>query len=234
MQSSVVTADKLAKDPENLLMSRGPRFRLDAEVLRDQALFISGTLVEKLGGPGVKTYQPDGLWEAVAYPTSNTSKYVQDHGEALYRRSLYLFWKRTSPPPTMAVFDAPTREACIVNRSRTNTPLQALVSMNSPQFVEASRNMAQRVMTTKRTDKQRAEYAFLLASGRPATAKEAEVVMSVLTKQLKDFSKDAAAAARLLSVGESPRSESLDPIQHAAWTMVCNMLLNLDEVSTQH
>ncbi len=234
MQSSAVTEEKLANDPENRLMSRGPRFRLDAEVLRDQALFVSGTLVEKLGGPGVKTYQPDGLWEAVGYPTSNTSKYVQDHGEALYRRSLYLFWKRTSPPPTMAVFDAPTREACIVNRSRTNTPLQALVSMNGPQFVEASRNMAQRVMLAKKGDKARAEYAFLLITNRTSAPKETEIVLSVFAKQLARFKGDTSAAEKLLKIGESARNESLDPAEHAAWTMVCNMLLNLDEVSTQH
>jgi hypothetical protein len=234
MQESVVTEEKLAKDPENKLLSRGPRFRLDAEVLRDYALFVSGTLVEKLGGKGVKTYQPEGLWEAVGYPTSNTSKYVQDHGEALYRRSLYLFWKRTSPPPTMSVFDAPNRESCIVNRSRTNTPLQALVGMNGVQFVEASRNMAQRVMLAKKTDDERARYAFLLATGRPPSDQESRIIVDTLRKQLAEYKADHAQAEKLLKVGESARDESLNGADHAAWTMVCNMLLNLDEAVTQH
>ena len=234
MQSSAITKEKLEKDPGNLLLSRGPRFRLDAEVLRDQALFVSGTLVEKLGGRGVKTYQPEGLWEAVAYPTSNTSKYVQDHGESLYRRSLYLFWKRTSPPPTMAVFDAPTREACIVNRSRTNTPLQALVVMNGTQFVEASRNLAQRVVLAKNTDRERVAYLFLLATGRPATAAETKIVLDTLQAQRAEFREDPESAKKLLAVGESARDETIHATEHAAWTMVCNMVLNLDEVVTQH
>ena len=234
MQGSAVTPDKLAKDADNRLISRGPRFRLDAEVLRDQALFVSGTLVEKMGGRGVKTYQPEGLWEAVAYPTSNTAKYVQDHGEALYRRSLYLFWKRTSPPPSMSVFDAPTREACIVNRSRTNTPLQALVAMNGTQFVEASRNFAQRVMVAKSGDSERARYAFLLLLGREPSEKERDILLASLKRQLDEFEADPGAAERLLKVGESARDTSLDAVEHAAWTMVCNMLLNLDEAVTQH
>jgi hypothetical protein len=234
MQSSAVTEEKLAKDPLNEKVSRGPRFRLDAEVLRDQALFLSGTLVEKMGGKGVKTYQPEGLWEAVAYPTSNTSKYVQDHGEALYRRSLYLFWKRTSPPPTMSVFDAPTREACIVNRSRTNTPLQALVVMNGTQFVEASRNLAQRIVVAKRTDRERVAYLFQLATGRPASENETAIVLDTLHKQRQEFQADPESAKKLLSVGESQRDESIPATEHAAWTMVCNMVLNLDEVVTQH
>ncbi len=234
MQASVVSQEKLEKDPLNILLSRGPRFRLDAEVLRDVALYASGTLVEKMGGKGVKTYQPEGLWEAVAYPTSNTSKYVQDHGEALYRRSLYLFWKRTSPPPVMSVFDAPTREACIVNRSRTNTPLQALVVLNGPQFVEAARNMAQRVLLAKSDTNERVRYAFLLVTGRHPTQEEIDIVGEVLASQLKHFIEDGADATRLLAVGESKRDESLPPATHAAWTMVCNTLLNLDEAVTQH
>ena len=233
-QSSAVTAENLAKDPENVLNSRGPRFRLDAEVLRDLALDVSGLLVNKLGGRGVHPYQPPGLWEAVAYPISDTAKYVQDHGEALYRRSLYLFWKRTSPPPSMAVFDAPSREQCVVNRSRTNTPLQALVGMNSPQFMEAARTMAEQVLLATRDDRSRVALAFRLATCRDATPKEAAIVLETLGKQKLAFAADAGSAAKLLAVGEAPRNESLDPVEHAAWTMVCNMLLNLDEVVTQH
>jgi hypothetical protein len=233
-QDSAVSAEKLDKDPENLLLSRGPRYRLDAEVVRDVALFVSGTLVEKMGGRGVNTYQPSGLWEAVGYPTSNTSKFVQSTGESLYRRSLYLFWKRTSPPPTMSVFDAPTREACIVNRSRTNTPLQALVVMNGPQFVEAARNMAQRVLLAAKDDTTRVRYAFLVATGRPPTQAETAIVLNVLAKQVDEFVADPDGAKKLLAVGESKRDESLNEPRHAAWTMVCNMILNLDEVVTQH
>lgn len=234
MQDSAVTADKLERDPLNVLNSRGPRFRLDAEVLRDVALFASGTLVERLGGRGFKTYQPEGLWEAVAYPTSNTAKYVQDHGPEIYRRSLYLFWKRTSPPPAMSVFDAPTREACIVNRSRTNTPLQALVVLNGRQFVEAARNMAQRVIKARPETSGRIDYAFRIATGRPPTSKEAEILLNVFNSQAKHFSQDQEDAMKLLSVGESKRDQSIPPDVHAAWTMVCNTLLNLDETVTQH
>jgi hypothetical protein len=202
--------------------------------LRDLALFASGTLVEKMGGRGVKTYQPEGLWEAVAYPTSNTARYEQDHGEALYRRSLYLFWKRTSPPPAMATFDAPSREACIVLRSRTNTPLQALVTMNGPQFVEAARNMAQRVMLAEKSEPARIRLAFSLATSRPPTDAEMKVIAGVLANQRTGFRFEPEEATKLLSVGESKRDESLDAADHAAWTMVCNMSLNLDEAVTQH
>jgi hypothetical protein len=233
-QSSAVSADKLEKDPENLLVSRGPRYRLDAEVVRDVALFVSGTLVEKMGGRGVNTYQPSGLWEAVGYPTSNTSKFVQSTGESLYRRSLYLFWKRTSPPPTMSVFDAPTREACIVNRSRTNTPLQALVVMNGPQFVEAARNMAQRVILARRDTPSRLDYAFTLATGRTPSKPERDILRGVYEKQLGEFAANTDNAMKLLAVGDSKRDETIPPAVHAAWTMVCNMILNLDEVVTQH
>jgi len=233
-QGSGVSADKLEKDPENLLVSRGPRYRLDAEVVRDVALFVSGTLVEKMGGRGVNTYQPTGLWEAVGYPTSNTSKFVQSTGESLYRRSLYLFWKRTSPPPTMSVFDAPTREACIVNRSRTNTPLQALVVMNGPQFVEAARNMAQRVFLARPDTRSRLDYAFTLATGRAPSQPERDIVRGVYEKQLAEFAANTDNAIMLLAVGDSKRDETIPPAAHAAWTMVCNMILNLDEVVTQH
>ncbi len=141
-QSSVTTALKRAKDPDDTFISRGPRFRLDAEVIRDSALFDSGMLVENPGGHSDKPYQPPGLWEIIAYPISDTAKYMQDHGEALYRRSLYLFWKRTSPPAEMMILDAPMRESCVVRRSRTNTPTQALVTLNETGFFEDARAMA--------------------------------------------------------------------------------------------
>src|SRR5262249_47533285 len=134
-QSAVVTPDKLTKDPENRLLSRGPRFRMDAELVRDLALSTSGLLVGTVGGPGVKPYQPDGVWESVAPLESNTAIYQQDSGDALYRRSLYTFWKRQAPPPSLELFDAPARTQSVVRRARTNTPLQALVTLNDPQFV---------------------------------------------------------------------------------------------------
>ncbi len=139
-----MTPEKLEKDGQNRLLSRGPRFRMDAEMVRDSALAASGLLVPKIGGPSVKPYQPDGVWEAVAMIGSNTRDYVRDRGESLYRRSLYTFWKRSAPPASMDVFNAPSREVCTVRRERTNTPLQALVTLNDPQFVEAARFLAQR------------------------------------------------------------------------------------------
>ena len=146
-QSSKVTKDRLAKDAANRLLSRGPRFRLDAEMLRDQALFASGLMIEKLGGPSVKPPQPSGLWEAVGYVTSNTARFTADTGnDKVHRRSLYTFWKRTSPPPQMTTFDAPSREACLVRRERTNTPLQALLLMNETQYVEAASALAERTL----------------------------------------------------------------------------------------
>ncbi len=145
-QSSQVTSEALQRDPANRWLARGPRFRMPAEMIRDAALSVSGLLVEKLGGPSVKPYQPDGLWEAVGYTDSNTANFAQDDGENLYRRSLYTFWKRTAPPPAMSTFDAPSREACTVRRARTNTPLQALTLMNDRQFVEASRHFAARML----------------------------------------------------------------------------------------
>ena len=141
-QSAAATPEKLEKDPQNRLLCRGPRFRMDAEMIRDYALAASGLLVEKLGGPSVKPYQPDGVWEAVAMIDSNTRSYDRDTGDNLYRRSLYTFWKRQAPPASMDIFNAPNRETCTVRRERTNTPLQALVTLNDPQFVEAARHLA--------------------------------------------------------------------------------------------
>lgn len=234
MQSSATGAEKLAKDPRNLLNSRGPRFRLDAEVVRDQALFASGLINTKMGGPGVKTYQPPGLWEAVAYTSSNTAKYVQDHGDALYRRSLYLFWKRTSPPPMMSVFDAPSREACVLNRSRTNTPLQALIGLNGTQFVEAARVMAERVIEISTSDTDGVVRAFEKATCRKPSVNEIKVVLNLLEKSRRDFKTDPNRANALVTVGEHPRNEWLDTGEVAAWTVVCNMVLNLDETLTVH
>ncbi|HTU20073.1 MAG TPA: PSD1 and planctomycete cytochrome C domain-containing protein [Gemmataceae bacterium] len=231
-QSSRVTKDRLAKDPQNRLLSRGPRFRLDAEMLRDQALFVSGLLVEKLGGPSVKPPQPSGLWEAVGYTGSNTKRFVPDHGhEKVHRRSMYTFWKRTAPPPEMNTFDAPSRESCLVRRERTNTPLQALMMMNDPQFVEAARALAERTMKEGgATPETRLAYMFRLTTGRRPDAKERAELLAAYKDHLAAYTRDAAKAKQLISVGELKPDEKLNASELAAWTMIANLLLNLDEV----
>ncbi len=233
-QSSKVTPELVGRDPENALLARGPRFRLEAEVVRDSALFTSGLLVEKLGGRSVKPYQPDGLWEAVAFTSSDTSKYMRDNGEALYRRSMYTFWKRTSPPPSMMAFDAPSRETCTARRARTNTPLQALVLMNDEQYVEAARKLAARMMTEGGSQPaDRLAYGFRLATSRLPTSKEAEILGRQHQQHLEKYQANVEGAKKLLGVGASPRNEQLDPAEHAAYTMVASLLLNLDETVTK-
>jgi hypothetical protein len=229
-QSSDVTPDLLKRDPENVLLARGPRFRLDAEVVRDSALFVSGLLVEKVGGRSVKTYQPPGIWEAVGFLGSNTRQFSRDKGEALYRRSLYTFWKRTAPPPSLMAFDAPSRETCTARRARTNTPLQALALMNDEQYVEAARHFAERMIASGgATPAERLAFGFRAATARRPTASELDVLVRVFGKQLERFRADAAAAGKLLAVGESKRNPALDPAEHAAYTMAANLILNLDE-----
>ena len=233
-QTSRVTAALAQRDPANELLARGPRFRMDAEVLRDSALAVSGLLVERQGGKSVKPYQPEGLWEAVGFVGSNTSVFKQDAGDALYRRSMYTFWKRTSPPPSLATFDAPSRETCTVRRARTNTPLQALVLMNDKQFVEAARKMAERLFREGGDNfDSRAAYGFRLATGRLPTATEAAVLKRVYEAQRKLFDADKAAAEQLLSYGEAKRDPALDAADLAAHTMIANLLLNLDETVTK-
>jgi hypothetical protein len=233
-QASRVTPEGLQRDPGNELLARGPRFRLDAEVIRDTALAVSGLLIERPIGRSVKPYQPEGVWEAVAFVGSNTSVFKQDAGDALYRRSLYTFWKRTSPPPSLLTFDAPSRETCTVRRARTNTPLQALVLLNDKQYVEAARHMAERVLREGgATLEDRLAYAFRLATARRPNADELSVLVKVYQAQLADYQADKEAAAKLLSYGDSKRNEALDPSEEAAWTMVANLILNLDEVVTK-
>ena len=234
-QSAECAPAKWKRDADNALVSRGPRFRLDAEVLRDSALSIAGLLKDVPGGHADKPYQPSGLWEIIAYPISDTAKYRQDHGDALYRRSLYMFWKRTSPPPTMMLFDAPMRESCVVRRSRTNTPTQALASLNETGFFEDARAMAQRVLVAKAGDAARLDYAFpRLATGRPPTVKEVGVLEGFLADARNRYRNDPADARKTIAVGESPRDARLPVPEHAAWTLVCNLILNLDETLTQH
>ena len=233
-QSSKVSPDLVQRDPENLLLARGPRFRLDAEVIRDAALSASGLLVERVGGKSVKPYQPDGLWEAVGFVGSNTSAFKRDDGEALYRRGIYTFWKRTSPPPSMLTFDAPSRETCTVRRARTNTPLQALVLLNDTQYVEAARKLAERMMIEAgKTPGERAAFAFRIATARFPTSDELGVLLRVYQTELGEFQSDTESAVKLLSYGEAKRNEALDPAELAAWTMVANLILNLDETVTK-
>ncbi|QDU64357.1 Planctomycete cytochrome C [Planctomycetes bacterium Pan216] len=233
-QSSRITPEKLEKDPDNRLLSRGPRFRLDAEMIRDQALALSGLMIDRVGGPSVKPYQPSGVWKAVGYTSSNTAVFKQDKGDAVYRRSLYTFWKRTAPPPSMATFDAPTRESCTVRRSRTNTPLQALVLLNDVQFVEAARNMAYRVMVEGGdSPDERIVHAFRLATGRRPDESEVKLLRQAYESQLADYRSNPASAESLTKVGDSPRPTDVDVAELAAWTTVSNLILNLDETITK-
>ncbi|MEM7232677.1 MAG: PSD1 and planctomycete cytochrome C domain-containing protein, partial [Planctomycetota bacterium] len=232
-QSSKVTPEKLAADPENRLLARGPRFRLDAEAIRDQALFVSGLLVDRTGGRSVKPYQPAGLWKPVGFGGSNTSVFRQDKGEKLYRRSMYTFWKRTSPPPSMSAFDAPDRETCQVRRARTNTPLQALVLMNDVQFVEAARRFAARVLREAGTPEERVDYAFRAVLARRPTDSERKGLLQSFESFQRTFSAAPKLAKELLSAGESAHDETLDASELAAWTMIAHLILNLSEAVTR-
>ena len=230
-QSSKWRQELLQKDPDNRLLARGPRVRLDAEMIRDAALAISGLLVEEVGGPSVRPYQPSGIWKAVGFTESNTVEFVQDHGAALYRRSLYTFWKRTAPAPAMRAFDAPTREACIVRRSRSNTPLQALVLMNDKQFIEAARAFGERLMIEGgNSAEDRIKFAFRLATSRQPSPREVDIAVKTYQSQLDEFQRDPKEAHKLVNIGESKPRASLDFTELAAWTAVANMILNLDEV----
>jgi hypothetical protein len=231
-QSSKLTPDLLQKDSLNKFYARGPRFRMDAEMIRDNALAVSGLLVDKIGGPSVKPYQPPGLWTEVSYGFKED--YVPDKGEGLYRRSMYTYWKRQSPPPGMTTFDAPSREVCTVRRPRTNTPLQALALMNDPQYVEASRALATRMIKQGSADvEQRIDFGFRLATARPPSEKEKEVLLSVYKEQLAQYSANKEAATKLLSVGESKPDPAIDTAELAAWTSVASMILNLDATITK-
>jgi hypothetical protein len=272
-QSSKVTKNLVARDPENQLLARGPRFRLDAEMLRDSSLFVSGLLLERPGGKGVKPYQPQGIWESVAFQGSNTQNYKPDGGDANYRRTLYTFWKRTAPPPSLMTFDAPSREACVVRRSRTNTPLQALALMNDVQYVEAARKLAERVMTadssllTRSVSEgsagaaataqarsasegnaggtaglpssaanlvaERFSLAFRLATARQPSPDETAILVETYQAHLAKYQSDKPAAEKLIALGEAKRNESLNVVELAAHTLVCNLILNLDEVVTK-
>lgn len=235
-QQSHVTPALHERDPENRLLARGPRQRLPAEMVRDNALAVSGLLVNTIGGPSVLPYQPPGLWEELAFGEAFTSQeYEQDHGDKLYRRAMYTFWKRTAPPASLVTFDAPDREKCVSRRAVTNTPLQALVTLNDPTYVEAARHLAARVLNepTVRTDDARLRHAFSLVAARAPQPQELRVLRSALAHQLSTYQRDREAASALLAVGEKPVEANLDPARLAAWTNLCTILLNLDETVTR-
>jgi hypothetical protein len=227
-QSAVVTPEKLERDPYNRLFTRGPRVRLDAEFVRDNALAVAGLLNDQIGGPSVKPYQPPGIWDGT------DSKFEQDHGDALYRRGLYVFWRRSAHYPSFATFDAPNREVCTFLRQRSQTPLQSLVLMNDPAFVEAARGLAERVLREEpgNTD-QRLVRAFRHTLGRAPQLDEVVVLQKTYSQQLENFRQDSDAAKALLKVGESPLPEKADPAELAALTAVANVLLNLNETITK-
>lgn len=230
-QSAETTPEKLAHDPDNRLLSRGPRFRMDAEMVRDYALAASGLLSQKIGGPSVRPYQPEGVWEMVAMPESNTRNYKRDEGEKLYRRSMYTFWKRAAPPATMEIFNAPSRETCAVRRERTNTPLQALVTMNDPQFIEAARCLAERSLKEAgESEQDRLNFIARRLLARPLHDQEKEVVLGVLQDLQSHYDAAPEEARKLIEVGASKPDSKLQPATVAAYTMVVNELMNLDEV----
>ena len=227
-----MTAEQLEIDPSNRYLSRGPRFRLAAEFLRDQALSISGLLNSEMGGPGVKPYQPKGLWNEVSL--DGNLRFKVDSGDKLYRRSLYTYWKRSSPPPNMVLFDAPTREKCTVRRGKTNTPLQALVLLNDPQFVEAARIFAERILREGGDSVQdKIDFAVRTATAKAPTAKMKKVLSKLVEKELKTFEANRQRAKKLLSVGDSPADKKLDAAEVAAWTVISNLIFNLDEFVTR-
>jgi hypothetical protein len=235
-QASHLSRELHEKDPENRLLARGPRFRLEAETIRDNALAVSGLLDRRVGGPSVRPYQPPGLWEQVAVGGDYSSQtYVPSKGKDLYRRGMYTYWKRSMPHPALVTFDAPNRESCIVTRPRTNTPLQALVLLNDPTFMEASRALAQRVLREQKGTNRdgRLRYAFRLCTGRLPEPAEQNVLRRVLDLQSNNYRRDRQAARDLVRVGESPRPAGLDAAELAAWTAVANLLLNLDETITR-
>ncbi len=226
-QSSKIKDAQL--DPENRYLARGPRFRMPSWMLRDQALFVAGLLQDKIGGPAVKPYQPEGIWEEATF---GKKSYVQDHGDALYRRTLYIFWRRIVGPTML--FDNSARQTCVIKATRTNTPLQALVTLNDVTYVEAARVLAQRVLLANRGQEDSAlAQAFRLVTCREPSKAEAALLTAQLGKLRQQQGADRAAALKLLAVGESKRNESIDAIEHATWTSLCLMLLNLDEAVTK-
>jgi len=230
-QTSRTTAALHKADPENNLYARAPRFRLQGEFIRDNALAASGLMVHTIGGPSVKPYQPAGLWNEVAL--SGNVRFVQDHGEKLYRRSMYTYWKRSAPAPAMTIFDTPSREKCIISRSRTNTPLQALVTLNDPQFIEAARVLAERVIHQSNDLQQQIITAYRLSTGVKPSAAVLKVLTTAFEEELTAFKKEPERANKLLAIGEHKSDDKINAAQHAALAIVCSMIFNLDETLTR-
>jgi hypothetical protein len=215
-------------DPENRLWARGPSFRLDAESLRDVALWSSGLLESAMGGEGVKPYQPAGLWKALMHPGSNTKNYVADKDARQYRRSLYVYWKRTSPHPMMTLFDAPSRESSCVRRSRTSTPTQSLALLNERQRVEMGRQFGQRLLQNAKDDTARLNLLFELVASRAPNAAERKACMDLFKTLKARYAANKKDAQAFLSVGDSPRDEKLNAAEHAAWAQVAITALASD------
>jgi hypothetical protein len=234
-QSSTITAEAYALDPENRRLARGPRIRLDGEAIRDNALAVSGLLDTTIGGPSVYPYHPQGLWlEVNNRPNFSRAYPHQSEPNQHHRRTLYTFWKRTVPPPSVATFDAPGREYCVVRRSSTNTPLQAFVMLHDPQFVESARHLAQRMMTEGGEElTEQIEFGFRCCTSRNPSAEELKVLLGAYTGRLREYKTNTAAADRLLSVGVSRVDESNDRAKLAALTQVARMLMNLSEFLTK-
>lgn len=235
-QAALLTDEKRERDPDNVWLSRGPRFRMDAEMIRDYSLEVSGVLVEQLGGPSVKPYQPVGVWEAVAMPESNTRSYQRDSGDNLYRRSIYTFWKRSAPPASMDIFNAPSREVCTVRRERTNTPLQALATLNDPQMIEAARVLATEILrqNPERSDtgtviRQRLDDLGLVVLARPWREAEYPILMKSHQALQQHYQAHPEDVPPLLTVGDKAVAKDVEPVTLAVWTMLANQLLNLDE-----
>ena len=226
-QAPHVTEPKRLLDPENIMLSRGPRRRHQGEFIRDNALTLAGILNGQVGGPSVKPYQPSRIWNEVSL--DGNLKYQRDDGKKLYRRSMYTYWKRSAPMPNMMAFDAPTREKCVIKRQVTNTPLQALVTMNDEQFVEASRLFAERIIKEGGDSfESRLDHAFLLATARPSDALRRQVLSGLYDRQHSIYKSDLERAKALLKVGDYPHDASLDLAELAAWTMTASAILNLD------
>ena len=232
-QTSAAGKAAYEQDPENRLLARGPRMRLSAEEIRDAALSVSGQLVQKIGGPSVYPYQPAGLWTELNNRPGYSQEYEHGHGDDLYRRSLYSFWKRSVTLPMFKTFDAPDREVCTMQRSRTNTPLQALLLVNGPQYVEAARHLGERMLQSEGTDADRLTLGFRLVTSRHLEAAELALLKEHLTVELARFKADPAAARKLLSVGESEYDTTRDVAELAAWASVARLLMNLDEFITK-
>jgi hypothetical protein len=229
-QSSKASSQQLAKDPRNVFLSHCPRFRMDAEMVRDIALQSGGLLVQKIGGPSVKPYQPPNIWEQVSYPTSDTVRYVQEHGDSLHRRSMYTYVKRMAPLPNMDAFDAPTRDVVCTRRQRTDTPLQALVTMNDVQWVEAARALAERVIDESGSlPEQRINRMGLILLAHVPSQAMAAVLEKSFSDMQKHYAENPKDARSLVNIGEKKRDSSIPEPELAAWTMIASEMLNLDE-----